>query len=65
MLPNTETIEFEENSRYYGQIIEDGIRHGMGIFETEKGDIYMGDWQNDTYHGYGMYIYNEGERYEG
>jgi hypothetical protein len=25
----------------------------------------MGDWQNDIYHGYGMYIYHEGERYEG
>jgi hypothetical protein len=25
----------------------------------------MGDWLNDTYHGYGLYIYNEGERYEG
>lgn len=62
-MPYLENIEFEDSSRYYGQIVEESIREGIGIFETEEGDMYLGDWVNDTYHGYGMYIYHDGERY--
>lgn len=29
------------------------------------GSAYLGDWFNDNYHGQGIYIHPDGERYDG
>ena len=28
-----------------------------------NGDMYVGDWKDDTIHGFGRYYYNNGHRY--
>lgn len=30
-----------------------------------KGDVYMGSWKDDKFNGDGIYIFSNGERYEG
>ena len=32
---------------------------------TGNGDIYLGEWETDSYSGEGIYIRKDGERYEG
>lgn len=27
--------------------------------------MYMGDWEDDKFHGKGIYIFSKGDRYEG
>jgi len=31
----------------------------------QNGDIYVGEWYNDEFNGKGIYIFNNGERFEG
>lgn len=38
------------NATYQGQV-KDGKRNGTGIFEYETGDIYLGEWENDSFNG--------------
>ena len=33
--------------------------------EFKNGHVYFGDWQNDLFHGKGVYIFPTSERYEG
>ena len=30
-----------------------------------SGDTYVGDWEADTRHGFGLYLYSSGNRYKG
>lgn len=40
-------------------------RAGTGIYENANGDIYLGEWQDDSFCGEGIYIFASNERYEG
>ena len=31
----------------------------------ENGDVYFGEWNEDLFEGNGMYIFENGDRYEG
>ena len=37
----------------------------FGSFTTSDGDKYVGEWQNDEYHGKGVYHYLAANRYKG
>ena len=41
------------------------MTHGKGIFWHAGGDIYIGEFMENTAHGFGVYIHSNGSRYEG
>ena len=41
-------------------------RHNCyGSYTWKSGDIYLGEWKNDKWHGQGTYIYSNGDKYIG
>lgn len=62
---NVETVNYEDGSVFRGQIDQDGIKNGVGMQFGADGSVYMGRWENDIYHKEGIYLYPDGERYEG
>jgi hypothetical protein len=36
--------------------LKNNKKYGTGIFESDNGDIYLGEWENDLYHGEGILI---------
>ena len=38
---------------------------GQGEMIWPTGDKYIGDWEGDTRHGFGLYLYQSGNRYKG
>ena len=42
-------------------------RHGYGTSTWSKpfGGEYVGDWENDKYHGEGKYVFNNGDSWHG
>lgn len=53
---------FPDGSKYEGQLNMDGSRDGKGIMYLNNGDVYCGDWSNGQFHGFGSYIFANGER---
>ena len=35
------------------------------MLSIPDGSVYLGEWSDNNYHGQGIYIYPDGERYEG
>jgi hypothetical protein len=35
------------------------------VYVFESGDVYYGDWRHNKMHGFGKYLYKNGELYEG
>jgi hypothetical protein len=33
---------------------------GRGIYYYSNGDVYIGDWKDDLFHGKGFYIFGNG-----
>lgn len=60
-----ETIKYEDGSYYKGEVTQDGARNGIGMLIAGDGSIYMGKWKDGLYHQEGIYLYPDGERYEG
>ena len=51
---------------YSGQVIIDGIKHGMGVFTAANGDVYNGQWDHGKKHGFGSETFAAtGEVYTG
>lgn len=46
---NTFDLEFKDGSSYSGQI----IKHGYGTYKDSRGNVYEGNWNNDSKHGQG------------
>lgn len=40
-------------------------KDGQGVLYIADGSVYLGQWEENIYHGEGIYIYPDGERYEG
>ena len=57
-------IRLKDGGRFEGSIIN-GVKMGKGIYYYPNGDTYLGDWENNAFHGQGIYIFASGERYEG
>jgi len=60
---NPENIYKKAN--YTGHLTIDGKMHGKGTFTFENGNIYEGDWVEDTMHGKGKYTLPDNNTYEG
>lgn len=56
---------YNRDSIYFGELNEEGLRHGYGEITYSNGDIYKGNWTNDKHDGRGVYIWKEYGRYEG
>lgn len=53
----------EEN--YEGEVDENFVRNGYGIYQYENGDIYEGEFENGLRSGEGEYTYEDGSLYRG
>jgi len=57
--------EWPDGSFYEGEV-EDGVRHGMGVFKSTAMNIsYSGEWYLGKRHGKGITYYSENSWYEG
>ena len=68
MDPNTQVKFIMTNVKEKGKlksfsILNDSILNR--IYNYANGDKYVGDWKVDKFHGFGIYIFCNGERYEG
>lgn len=36
------------------------MKQGKGVYQYASGDIYAGDWDNDTFQGEGTYVFSNG-----
>lgn len=60
---STEKI-YDDGSIYQGQIAPDGQRSGKGRMTFANGDIYEGEFKNDSFQGYGVLTLKAGARFE-
>jgi hypothetical protein len=45
---------------YEGQLNVSHQKHGVGIFQSENYDTYVGEWKNNNLHGRGCIIFRSG-----
>ena len=57
---NNILIKLTENEFYKGDVDENFVRNGYGIYEYENKDIYEGEFYNGLRNGEGEYLYNDG-----
>ena len=61
-----EKITFEHGDTYVGQVSDDGKKHGYGVYTyTSDGSQLKGQWVNDSFTGYGVYITADGVEHRG
>lgn len=53
------------NEEYDGELDENYIRNGYGIYKYDNGDMYEGEFVEGLREGYGEYLYNDGSIYRG
>jgi hypothetical protein len=53
--PNIFEKHFPNDAYYEGEFNEADERTGKGIFKYKNGDVYIGDWKDDKFHGKGYY----------
>ena len=46
-------ISYPDGGQYIGQIKGSATRHGKGLYRYPNGDLYFGDWKDETFHGEG------------
>ena len=51
--------------KYEGELINGRIMHGSGIYYSENGQKYIGEFKNNKKHGYGIEYYSNGDIYQG
>ena len=57
---------FKKKGKYQGNLTKKGLREGIGIFHfDDTNNIYLGEWENDLFHGNGSYFYESGDIYRG
>jgi len=54
------SVSYPDGSTYLGQLSQDRLRQGRGIYTYPEGDIYFGTWNRDEFHGEGVYLYSNG-----
>ena len=57
---NGNGIYIRESSKYEGQFVCDK-KHGHGKLEFKTGDVYIGEFKNNSISGYGKYIWQNGK----
>lgn len=63
--PHIHVKLYSDAAKYEGEINNQGLKQGRGIYHYSNGDKYLGEWFNDLFNGKGVYIFSLGERYEG
>ena len=53
------------NGDVYDGDLQEGLRHGEGIYRWENGNTYEGDFQQNTMHGQGTFTWADGRVYTG
>lgn len=61
--PEFKKVSYEDGSEYIGQFGE--CKQGKGMYSFPNGDVYMGVWREDKFHGEGLYSYGNGDRFQG
>ncbi len=46
----------------YGQKL---VRHGQGTMKYDNGNVYIGEWHDDCFDGFGEYVWKDGRRFIG
>ena len=59
----TNNFDEEYICKYKGEF-KDYLAHGKGVFEFEN-SMFIGNLKNDTYDGYGEYLWHSGQSYKG
>lgn len=57
-------LSYADKSEYFGTTLK-GQRHGKGVFRSENGLIYDGEWKYDQYCGLGKLVEEDGTVYIG
>lgn len=63
--PHIHVKLYSDSAKYEGELNNQGLKQGRGIYHYQNGDKYLGEWLNDMFNGKGVYIFSIGERYEG
>ncbi len=58
-------MEYKSGSLYAGEYQPDGKMKGLGYYQTPIGKSYLGEFENDTYDGEGIFHYADNEFYVG
>lgn len=51
----------QADGMYEGTITKSFEKEGFGIFMDENFDTYFGHWKNNTMHGLGLIVFNNGD----
>jgi hypothetical protein len=63
---NIVSKNYKDGSKYEGTLLKNtDIKEGKGIYYYTNNDVYLGDWKEDKFDGNGIYLFANGERYEG
>lgn len=54
---------YPNGDRYEGQFNAKGVRHGKGVYTTNDGNVYVGEYKDGSRHGKGTYTMHNGSRY--
>ena len=53
------TIEYSDDSIYFGQTKDENIKHGVGKFTFANNFYYIGEWEKDEMNGFGSLFSEE------
>ena len=59
------TINYNDGTYYTGDVNEKGVPHGQGYIRYPDGSDYVGEFQNNTLTGFGVYRYDDKTTYKG
>ena len=62
--PDRAETDFYNGDKYVGDV-QNGKRHGHGVYYYDSGDKYTGNWNQGKQEGHGVYVYANGDRYVG
>ncbi len=57
----TRNTTYDSGDTYYGEINDEGQRHGKGIYRWLSGETYQGEWKDDNQHGFGEWKHPDGK----
>lgn len=67
--PDIAQIDYLSSSTYIGELdgpdIAGSKKEGRGVYRYSSHDVYMGDWGRDRFNGLGIYVWANGELYQG
>ncbi len=58
-------VEYASGSVYKGDVDDEGIREGKGVYNFASGSKYEGEWINGDMTGHGIYYWTNGNKYVG